>query len=203
MGEFICKIKLSEVDEVDILDKRGYLVVAITPSGREGKIYLRKTEGIRDWYQCLKDGVRDSKKRRTDRTGGASVANGAFWKNKQITDSSSIENWLRARKKIGLQYAYLDPSTKDDNTRDISITSPTGTSRSQDDENIVSPNAGGGISGGKGIISGIRSGLSAASKKSARSEITLDEVEFRVARELLVEFALVYQLLPKNRPDLR
>ena len=77
---------------------------------------------------------------------------------------------------LGLQYAYLDPSTKDDNTRDISITSPTGTSRSQDDENIVSPNAGGGISGGKGIISGIRSGLSAASKKSARSEITLDEL---------------------------
>ena len=77
---------------------------------------------------------------------------------------------------LGLQYAYLDPSTKDDNTRDISITSPTGTSRSQDDDNIVSPNAGGGISGGKGIISGIRSGLSAASKKSARSEITLDEL---------------------------
>ena len=77
---------------------------------------------------------------------------------------------------LGLQYAYLDPSTKDDNTRDISITSPTGTSRSQDDDNIASPNAGGGISGGKGIISGIRSGLSAASKKSARSEITLDEL---------------------------
>ena len=51
---FILQIKLSEVDEVDILDKRGYLVVAITPSGREGKVYLRKTEGIRDWYQCLK-----------------------------------------------------------------------------------------------------------------------------------------------------
>ena len=77
---------------------------------------------------------------------------------------------------LGLQYAYLDPSTKDDNTRDISITSPTGTSRSQDDDNIASPNAGGGISGGKRIISGIRSGLSAASKKSARSEITLDEL---------------------------
>ena len=51
---FILQIKLCEVEDVDILDKRGYLVVAITPSGREGKIYLRKTEGIRDWYQCLK-----------------------------------------------------------------------------------------------------------------------------------------------------
>ena len=47
------QIKLSDVDEVDLLDKRGYLVVSITPSGREGKIYLRKTEGIRDWYNSL------------------------------------------------------------------------------------------------------------------------------------------------------
>ena len=50
----------------------------------------------------LQDCVRDSKQRRSDRTSGAAGAHGAFWKNKQITDSSSIENWLRARKKIGM-----------------------------------------------------------------------------------------------------
>ena len=43
----------------------------------------------------LQDCVRDSKKRRTDRV------NNSFWSNKQITDSSSIEKWLMARKKIG------------------------------------------------------------------------------------------------------
>jgi len=114
MGEFIFKIKLVEVEEVELLDRRGYLVISITLSTRgEGKIYLRKTEGIRDWFNSLQDCVRDSKKRRTDRV------NNSFWSNKQITDSSSIEKWLMARKKIGLQYAYLnsDESKKsEDNT---------------------------------------------------------------------------------------
>ena len=46
-------------------------------------------------FLLLQDCVRDSKKRRTDRV------NNSFWSNKQITDSSSIEKWLMARKKIG------------------------------------------------------------------------------------------------------
>ena len=74
----------------------------------------------------------------------------------------------------GLQYAYLDPSSKESTAGDMSLAVPIGTSRSQDDECPVASNAGN--SGSKGIISGIRSGLSAASKKSARSEITLDEL---------------------------
>merc|ERR1719411_760795 len=84
----------------------------------EGKIYLRKTEGIRDWFNSLQECVQDSKKRRTDR-----VTN-SFWSSKQLTDSSSIEKWLMARKKIGLQYAYLNggnnnndsPNKKESNT---------------------------------------------------------------------------------------
>ena len=43
----------------------------------------------------LQECVRDSKKRRTDRV------NNGFWSSKQLTDSSSIEKWLMARKKIG------------------------------------------------------------------------------------------------------
>ena len=43
------------MEEVDLLDRRGYLVISITLSSRgEGKIYLRKTEGIRDWFNSLK-----------------------------------------------------------------------------------------------------------------------------------------------------
>jgi len=103
MGEFIFKIKLCDVEEVELLDRRGYLVISVTLTSRgEGKIYLRKTEGIRDWFNSLKECVRDSKKRRTDRV------NNGFWSSKQLTDSSSIEKWLMARKKIGLQYAYLN-----------------------------------------------------------------------------------------------
>ena len=48
------QIKLVEVEEVELLDRRGYLVISITLSTRgEGKIYLRKTEGIRDWFNSL------------------------------------------------------------------------------------------------------------------------------------------------------
>ena len=49
------QIKLCDIEEVDLLDRRGYLVISITLSSRgEGKIYLRKTEGIRDWFNSLK-----------------------------------------------------------------------------------------------------------------------------------------------------
>ena len=54
------------------------------------------------------------------------------------------------------------------------LDAPIGTSRSQDDDSAVAASTGN--SGSKGIISGLRSGLSASSKKSARSEITLDEL---------------------------
>ena len=76
----------------------------------------------------------------------------------------------------GLQYAYLDPSSKDATSTDIISSDTTGTSRSQDDSTPVTTNGNGGLSGGMGIINGIRSGLSASSKKAARSEITLDEL---------------------------
>ena len=48
------------------------------------------------FFQLFQECVRDSKKRRTDRV------NHSFWSSKQLTDSSSIEKWLMARKKIGM-----------------------------------------------------------------------------------------------------
>ena len=76
----------------------------------------------------------------------------------------------------GIQYAYLDPASKAANATDLCSDVIDGTSRSQDDANHIGSNGNSGVSGGLGIINGIRSGLSAASKKSARSEITLDEL---------------------------
>ena len=35
------------------MDKRGYLTVSLSVA-REGKILLRKPEGIREWYEALK-----------------------------------------------------------------------------------------------------------------------------------------------------
>ena len=55
MGEYIFKVKLSEIGTVSLLDKRGFLTICLTMSNvREGRIYLRRSEGIRDWYNMLK-----------------------------------------------------------------------------------------------------------------------------------------------------
>jgi hypothetical protein len=47
------QIKLCELEDVELLDRRGYLVLCFTLQ-KEGKVYLRKTEGIRDWFNALK-----------------------------------------------------------------------------------------------------------------------------------------------------
>jgi len=52
------------VERVELLDKRGYLTICITMgSSREGRVYLRNTEGIRDWYQAVRDQINRSKTR--------------------------------------------------------------------------------------------------------------------------------------------
>lgn len=52
MGGFIFKLKLMEVDQVELLDKRGYLTICISLL-KDGKIYLRRPEGIKDWFTLL------------------------------------------------------------------------------------------------------------------------------------------------------
>jgi hypothetical protein len=46
------QLKLTEVDTIDLLDKRGYLTVCINLL-KDGKIYLRRPEGIREWCSAL------------------------------------------------------------------------------------------------------------------------------------------------------
>lgn len=55
MGGFLFKLKLADIDEVDLIDKKGYLTVCLTMT-KDGsnRIYLRKPEGIRDWFQSIK-----------------------------------------------------------------------------------------------------------------------------------------------------
>lgn len=53
MGEFLYKVKIGEIEDIELLDKRGYLTVCVS-TVRDGKIYLRKTEGIRDWHRLIK-----------------------------------------------------------------------------------------------------------------------------------------------------
>lgn len=44
---------MSEIDDVELLDKRGYLTICVSLL-KDGKIYLRKTEGIREWFRGIR-----------------------------------------------------------------------------------------------------------------------------------------------------
>ena len=49
---FDFQLKLTEVETIELLDKRGYLTICISLI-KDGKIYLRRPEGIRDWFTAL------------------------------------------------------------------------------------------------------------------------------------------------------
>ena len=46
-----------QVEEVELIDKKGYLTISLSLAKEGSKILLRKPEGIREWYQDLR--VRD------------------------------------------------------------------------------------------------------------------------------------------------
>ena len=54
----LLQVKLSSISSVTLLDKRGFLTICLSlGSVREGRIYLRRAEGLRDWFQLLKVSV--------------------------------------------------------------------------------------------------------------------------------------------------
>jgi len=66
MGEFIFKVKLSSITSVSLLDKRGFLTICLSLSSvREGRIYLRRAEGLRDWFNVIKFCVDECKSRKS------------------------------------------------------------------------------------------------------------------------------------------
>ena len=91
------QIKLSEVDGIELLDKRGYLTICISLQ-REGKFYLRRADGIRDWFEAIRDNMKESRARKNNRNSAI------FLDRRQNTDSSGMENWLAQRRigKLGL-----------------------------------------------------------------------------------------------------
>jgi len=97
MGGFIFKLKLTEVETIELLDKRGYLTICISLI-KDGKIYLRRPEGIRDWFTALQNNIYECKRRRK------------FWVKRQVTDSANIEHWLLARQKLS-GYTYSSGSS--------------------------------------------------------------------------------------------
>ena len=50
---FIFQLKLSDVEEVSLLTKKGYLTISITHV-KDGRVFLRRHEGIKEWYNMIK-----------------------------------------------------------------------------------------------------------------------------------------------------
>jgi len=97
MGAFIMKIRLSDLSSVNLEDRRGYLTLVIS-SLKEGRLVVRKTEGIRDWHERLTgflNGTKDDTERKMESTE-------QFW-------DRTVKEDGKNRTKIGNTYSYLTP----------------------------------------------------------------------------------------------
>jgi len=92
MGGFIYRIRLSEIDDVELIERRGYLTLRLSLPKEGGKLLLRKTDGIRKWYLMLQEYVEKAKKRRV-----SMKSTEEFWSKRQHTDSSAMESWILSR----------------------------------------------------------------------------------------------------------
>ena len=44
---------LLQIDAIELVERRGYLTLRLSHSTDDNKLLLRKTDGIRKWYQVL------------------------------------------------------------------------------------------------------------------------------------------------------
>merc|ERR1719435_638988 len=58
----VTKVKLSEIVEVNLVEKKGQLVIEIVT--KSGKTYLRKPEGVREWFEHILENREDTKQER-------------------------------------------------------------------------------------------------------------------------------------------
>ena len=110
MGGFLFKIKLCDVESVDLLDKKGYLTIALNLV-REPKMFLRKTEGIRDWYNCICNCVKESKARKQLRStsAGSNPSHANHFEQKQATDNSGIESYVFNKRRLNFRRSDSTP----------------------------------------------------------------------------------------------
>merc|ERR1711874_583925 len=75
-------------------------------------VYLRRTEGIRDWYEAIRENMQESRARRNNRTSAI------FADRRQNTDSSGMENWM-AQKRLGkMGFSDSTPEVNKAGTKD-------------------------------------------------------------------------------------
>lgn len=98
MGQFLFKIKLVDIDRVLWENRKNYSTVALvflSSMGRtDGKIFLRASEGLEDWFELLEACAISSKERRKDfRTIGVLDSHVAYQnRNNIMNDNNNDDN---------------------------------------------------------------------------------------------------------------
>ncbi|XP_076270160.1 uncharacterized protein LOC143202479 isoform X2 [Rhynchophorus ferrugineus] len=122
MGQFLFKVKLVDVDRVEWENKKTYSTVALV-IGRDGKIYLRASDGLEDWFELLEECMLTSKERRKalryshDATGRLLNENVCTpkqevtlrrkeWSRDTDWDQSTLDNRLSRKMKVARSSGY-------------------------------------------------------------------------------------------------
>lgn len=141
MGTFVNKIRLSEIDNLSIEERKGYLTLVLV-TARDSRLLLRKTEGIRDWQKSIETQLSQERQRYREMQ-----STNDFWNRKQFSDchnTAAASQWLLVRENIGHKYGYLSrmsPSNFHSETEDsgfeslVTVTSDSSSNSSR----MVSP----------------------------------------------------------------
>ena len=50
---FFFQLKLSDIEDVSLLTKKGYLTISLSHV-KDGRVFFRRHEGIKEWYNMIK-----------------------------------------------------------------------------------------------------------------------------------------------------
>ena len=92
------QVPLASVSSANLEDRRGYLTLVVAAQ-REGRLLLRKTEGIREWQQAVSGLLGGNGN--GERSGGGMATTREFWSRRQFSDCQGAQEWLLARQRTG------------------------------------------------------------------------------------------------------
>ena len=92
------QVPLASVSSANLEDRRGYLTLVVAAQ-REGRLLLRKTEGIREWHQAVSGLLGGNGN--GERSGGGMATTREFWSRRQFSDCQGAQEWLLARQRTG------------------------------------------------------------------------------------------------------
>jgi len=85
------QVALSSIEKMDLTEKKGYLTIALSVH-KEGKILLRSSLGIREWFLVIKRCCKSTLEHANTEE---------FWSGRLQRESDNIDSWLLSRQGLG------------------------------------------------------------------------------------------------------